>query len=52
MDGTSYDRIVLSLILIVESTDFCLRWLKSRKTVAKARSTRRFNRILQSVGLR
>lgn len=51
MDGATYDRIVLTAIFIVELIDFLRREFKSRRAVKKAQRTRRFNRILKSVGL-
>ena len=51
MDGTVYDRAVLTLILAVDSTALWLNWQGYRRK-RRASMKRRFNRILQSVGLR
>lgn len=52
IDGIMYDRVILTGIFALELIDYLGKRWKARNTVAKARSTRRFNRILQSVGLK
>jgi hypothetical protein len=46
-----YDHIVISLILVVDSALLYLAWLDRRKK-ERVRNSRKFNRILKSVGLR
>lgn len=51
MDGTMYDRIVLTLIFMVDSLSLFIMVYRKHKTRKRAQNTRRFNRVLQSIGL-
>jgi len=52
MDGMIYDRVILTGIFALELIDYLTKRWKARTTVKRAQTTRRFNRILQSVGLK
>lgn len=47
-----YENVVITLILIVDLTALLLQMHKKRRATERARTTRRFNRVLQSIGLR